>query len=125
MIKALIWIVSGAVITLFICNFLVYHDISFWKYYYRKTFLFLTTLAFLAAGTASLRIKRFSFREQLSIAIFVITMVMALLLSFITIGRTYYSRKYLIIFYFFTIFGLDWVFTFTAIPRLFSTLSVQ
>ena len=89
MIKALVWIVAGAFVTLFICNFLVYHDIFFWKYYYRKTFLFLTTMAFLAAGTSSLRIKRFSFREQLSIAIFVITMVMALLLSFITIGRTY------------------------------------
>ena len=89
MIKALVWIVIGAFVTLLVCNFLVYHDILFWKYYYRRTFLFLTTLAFLAAGSASLRIKRFSFREQLSIAIFVITMVMALLLSFITIGRTY------------------------------------
>ena len=106
MIKALVWIIAGAFVTLFICNFLVYHDIFFWKYYYRKTFLFLTTLAFLTAGSASLRIKRFSFREQLSIAIFVITMVMALLLSFITIGRTYYSRKYLVIFYLFTVFWI-------------------
>lgn len=106
LIKAFIWTVAGAFVILFACNFLVYHDLFFWKYYYRRTFLTLTVLAYLAAGTASLRIKRFSFREQLSIAIFVITMVMALLLSFIAIGRTYYSRKYLVFFYLASVFWI-------------------
>lgn len=99
MIKALVWILGGLIITLFVCNFFVYHDLIFWRYIYRRTFLSLTVLAYLAAGLLSLKIKRFSFREQLSIAIFLVTIIMAVLLSVIAIGRVYYSRKYLVIFY--------------------------
>ena len=99
LIKAFVWIVAGAVVVQFVCNFLVYRELLFWQQLYRRTFLSLTVLAFLAAGSASLYIKRFSFREQLSIAIFLITMVMAVLISAIAIGRVYYSRKFLIYFY--------------------------
>lgn len=99
LIKAFIWIFAGMIVIVSLSHYLVYGDFIFWRKIYRRTFISLTIVGYLAAGIFSLTIKRFSFREQLSIEIFVLTMVMSIMLSVIAVWRLYYSRRYLIFFY--------------------------
>lgn len=106
LIKALLWTVLGMVVMIFGTYYLVYGNFRFWESLYKRTFLTVCVLGYLSAGIVALRIKRFSYREQLGIAAFVITIVLCVMLSVIAVGRIYYSRKFLVIFYLFTVFWI-------------------
>lgn len=106
MIKSFIWTMLGMVVITTLTYFTVYGNFLFWDVINRRTFISFTIIGYLISSIASLQIKRFSFREQISIAIFIITAVMAILLSVVAIGRFYYSRSYLVIY---CIFSFVWI----------------
>lgn len=106
MIKSFIWTMIGMIIITTLTYFTVYGNFLFWNVIERRTFISLTVIGYLFSSTASLQIKRFSFREQISIAAFILTAVIAIFLSVVAIGRFYYSRSYLVIYY---IFSFAWI----------------
>ena len=97
-----IWIIAGMVIVISASNFLVYKTFYFWMDMKIRTFISISIIIYLLFSITSLRVNRFSYREQLGIILFILTVFLSFFLTIIAIGRLYYSRSYLIYFYLFT-----------------------
>ena len=100
------WILAGVVVITSLSSFLVYKTFMFWAELNIRTFISLSIIIYLLFSVISLRINRFSFREQAGIIFFVLSVCVSLFLTVIAIGRLYYSRSYILYYY---LFSYIWV----------------
>ncbi len=102
----LAWIIFGVIIITSLTSFFVYNTFLFWNDMKTRTFISISIIIYLLFSILSLRINRFSYREQLGLVLFILCVCMSVFLTIIAIGRLYYSRSYLVYYY---IFSFVWI----------------
>ncbi|MCL2704798.1 MAG: sugar transferase [Spirochaetaceae bacterium] len=98
----LAWIVFGVILVTSLASFFVYNTFLFWNDMQTRTFISISIIIYLLFSIFSLRINRFSYREQLGLVLFILSLCMSVFLTIIAIGRLYYSRSYLVYYYVFS-----------------------
>ena len=102
----LAWIIFGVILVTALTSFFVYNTFLFWNDMKTRTFISISIIIYLLFSILSLRINRFSYREQLGLVLFILSVGMSVFLTIIAIGRLYYSRSYLVYYY---IFSFIWI----------------
>jgi len=102
----LAWIILGVIVVTSLASFFVYNTFFFWEDMKTRTFISASIIIYLAFSIFSLRINRFSYREQLGLLLFILSVGMSVFLTIIAIGRLYYARSYLVYYY---IFSFIWI----------------
>ena len=102
----LTWIIFGVILVTSLTSFFVYNTFLFWDDMKTRTFISISIIIYLLFSILSLRINRFSYREQLGLILFILSLCMSVFLTIIAIGRLYYSRSYLVYYY---IFSFIWI----------------